>query len=296
MPEKVPFQMITRSAQRALEEAERALATGAITPTIGVTAPAPQLASTPQGVLNPAQLVGPATDRRHRARSRVTGRFISTRTLADSRGRISRGSCAPKRRSAPFRRLMRRPPTRPRAANGRLGAGVNMPQPMGRDPLEGHDQLRQGPQIFDRLRFGEGENANDYQDHQQRIQEYVNSLPFAGDYEDPLEQRQSTPPSLRQEGIWNNRCISPWCPVPTTIPHERGFYQHNGQPNRHFGSVLFGLSNPPPAVWHMVTRVYTGTGTAEDRVAIDAFARNHKFEENLWLTWSNRLRRLRRTL
>lgn len=170
---------------------------------------------------------------------------------------------------------------------------MDMPQSIERDPLEGHDQLRQGPQIFDRLWFGEGENANDYKDHQQRVEEYVNSLPFAGDYEDSLEQRRATPASVTQEGIQINRCISPWCPVPTTVLHERGLYQNNGQPNRHFEIVLFGQSNPPPAVWHMVNRVYTGIGTAKDRAAIDAFARNHKFKENLWLTWSNRLRRLR---
>lgn len=77
-----------------------------------------------------------------------------------------------------------------------------------------------------------------------------------------------------------HRCTSPSCPV-RTIPHESGIYLHDGELNGELRSYSFGLSNPPPAVWHMVHRLETGTGQPGDQEAVDSFTRNHALVLNV---------------
>lgn len=87
----------------------------------------------------------------------------------------------------------------------------------------------------------------------------------------------SCSPPAPTERILIDRCTSPLCPVPSTIPHNRGLYLHNDQLNPYGENHIFGLSNPPPAVWFMIDRMRNGIERPMDLDAVMAFRRNHVF-------------------
>lgn len=87
----------------------------------------------------------------------------------------------------------------------------------------------------------------------------------------------SCPPPAPTERILIDRCTSPLCPVPSTIPHNRGLYSHNDQLNPYGENHIFGLSNPPPAVWFMIDRMRNGIERPMDLDAVMTFRRNHVF-------------------
>ncbi|MCJ1260267.1 Bromodomain and PHD finger-containing protein 1 [Lobaria immixta] len=92
-----------------------------------------------------------------------------------------------------------------------------------------------------------------------------------------LKMELSSPPPAPTERISIDRCTSPLCPVPSTIPHNRGLYLHNDQLNPYGENHIFGLSNPPPAVWFMIDRMRSGTEQPVDLSTVMAFRRNHVF-------------------
>lgn len=79
-----------------------------------------------------------------------------------------------------------------------------------------------------------------------------------------------------------DRCTSRSCPIPSTIPHNRGLYLHEGQANRYPERwELFGLSNPPSGIWRRVDRVLHQMAQPGDHETVEAFARHHRFMEGV---------------
>lgn len=257
MPGEVPYQIITRAARRRAD-AVIGHSTGDNAPTANVqhvivVVPAPRPATTARAASNPAQLVAPGSARR-------------PRTQAGS-GR------APRRRRGLFgtRRRARRTPAKPQAVNDDpdATAGVeDKQQAIERDSVENDDQLDQWPQIFNNPVQAQGEDANDDQDQDEPIEDQP---------EDDQEEEEEDP-SEPDEPPPRDRCTSPLCPVPTNIPHDRGLYLHDGQPNLRLRRYQFGISNPPPAAWIMFDRMLTNAEQREDREAFNAFVRNHAFQ------------------
>ncbi|MCJ1462217.1 hypothetical protein MMC07_000817 [Pseudocyphellaria aurata] len=93
------------------------------------------------------------------------------------------------------------------------------------------------------------------------------------DTRNPSHVKLST---IAHERIFVDQCTSPWCPVPRTIPHERGFYAH-GHFTPQVGREWWGLSDPPPAVWLMADRIKNRTEQPGDRMAVAGFVQEHKF-------------------
>lgn len=137
MLEQVPFQIVTRAAsRRASERANRAQATTA----------AP----------SPAPLVARATSRRRRTRS-------TRRPQAGSRS-------TQRRRLAPigFRTPRRRRASPLRGAPSRRGANA-----VERAPVQSDNQQDQGPQILNNSFLAGDENANDYQDRDCPVEDFM---------------------------------------------------------------------------------------------------------------------------
>ena len=84
-------------------------------------------------------------------------------------------------------------------------------------------------------------------------------------------------PDAPAQPILVERCTSPTCPVPNTIIHARGPYLHTVEPRMEIGVYPFGLSIPPPPVWDMAHRLYSGDEQPGDREAVESFTRNHSW-------------------
>ncbi|MCJ1423855.1 hypothetical protein MMC29_001740 [Sticta canariensis] len=139
-----------------------------------------------------------------------------------------------------------------------------------------------------------GQPIDTDQSHEELGRPLWTEPPPDGNIEDPVEESmeqrdeagdamrwmeanaaEAAPDESEELRMIYDRCTSPSCPVPPTIPHERGIYLHDGEFNGELREYPFGLSNPPPAVWQMVHRLEAGTGQPGDQEAVDSFTRNH---------------------
>ncbi|MCJ1263996.1 hypothetical protein MMC22_003867 [Lobaria immixta] len=130
------------------------------------------------------------------------------------------------------------------------------------------------------------EDANDYRDHDpnEEEEEFTPLLEQGNEAGEMMESMDTCASNERDvpallpgptERILIDRCTSPLCPVPSTIPHARGVYLHDGHVNQRSEIYILGRSNPPPAVWLMVDRLNSGTAQPGDEEAVMAFLRNH---------------------
>lgn len=276
MPEKVPFQIVTRGAARraeiaaarrqaAIDNAASDNVQTANIPTVLVTAPSPQTSPTPPRDLDPALLQPPVRTSPRRQNSAASTRPSRTPHACSTRPSM--------RRTAPYQRPARRntlitPTTKVQAATNGQAGSINDENEMGQDPLIMNNQF-----------VADNRDANNNQDHNQNqmgqdpLIMNDNSVVENGDANDNQDHNQLVRGSIDQN---SNRCTSALCPVPAEIPHERGLYLHDGQPNQRAESAVFGLSNPPPSVWLMIDRVQDGVEDPRDLIAIEAFVRIHE--------------------
>lgn len=280
--------MVTRLAHR------RAVAN---VPNIVVTAPTPQPTPSPRRSPDPTFLMvqtAPAP-RRRLARTRRSARRqfapfsteagsssnsggVVENPLTSGEGRTDPGAATGtrRRRPAPRRRpdlLGRRRPAGALAADGQQDAPpiINNPfQAENDSPPDDGANTQQTPEQIQEHQWGQAEFRELLQSEQENT---------AGDMMAWMEENEYEAPSLLPgptERIFIDRCTSPLCPVPATIPHERGAYYHNNIPYQGAHRYLFGISNPPPAAWLMIDRLINGTPRAGDREVIQAFIRNHR--------------------
>lgn len=92
---------------------------------------------------------------------------------------------------------------------------------------------------------------------------------------------EATPSTSLQEPNSTGGCRSPSCSVPANVPHDRSLCPHNGEPiQRTENRSPFGLNNPPPGIWRMYNRAFTGIDRSGDEETIRAFARTHQYLPN----------------
>ncbi|MCJ1266811.1 hypothetical protein MMC22_006696 [Lobaria immixta] len=238
MTNQVPFQTLTRAARRRTLEAERSQAAGA-------NAPAANALTTNTLTANEPTVNEPTVNEPTANELTANEPTVNIPTVNASTVNVPTVTVTP-----PI-----------------LGPGTSTPEAPNPAPLVAED-------------------VDDYQDQDQNEEEDTPLLEQGNEAGEMMEWMETSAANERDvpsllpgptERILIDRCTSPLCPVPSTIPHDRGVYLHNDEVNQRPESYIFGLSNPPPEVWLMIGRVNSGTAQPGDFDAVMAFVRNHAF-------------------
>lgn len=244
MTNQVPFQTLTRAARRrTLEESERSQAAGANAP--AANAPTAYTTTANEPTVNTPTANEPTTNEPTANEPTANEPTVNIPTVNASTVNVPTITVTP-----PI-----------------LGPGTSTPEAHNPAPLVAED-------------------ADDYQNQDQNEEEDTPLLEQGNEAGEMMEWMETCAANERDvpsllpgptERILIDRCTSPLCPVPSTIPHDRGVYLHNDEVNQRPESYIFGLSNPPPEVWLMIGRLNSGTAQPGDFDAVMAFVRNHTF-------------------